>query len=98
MTAAGFAALVKDLRAAGIDYEPEIDRLPFLVRQQTELFGAIGQLCQRVERPRTFPEYMAAGRLRRRCLDALRWIEAVGARSIWAKRGWFKHVKLEVRP
>ncbi len=90
MNAADFAALVRDLRAAGIDFEPEIDRLPFLVRQRAALMTAIGQLCQRIDGPRDWRDFMLVCSLRKRCYPALRWIEAIGARSIWAKRGWFK--------
>jgi hypothetical protein len=91
MSAAEFAALVKDLRAAGIDFEPEIDRLPFLVRERAALHIALGQLRRMIERPRDFQEYWRAGQLRKRCYPALRWIEAMGKRSIWGtKYGWFR--------
>jgi len=91
VNAADFAALVRDLRAAGIDFEPEIDRLPFLVRQQAALTIAIGQLCQRVDGPRDWRDFMLVCSLRKRCYPALRWIEAMGKRSIWGtKYGWFK--------
>ena len=93
MNAQDFSALVKGLRDAGIDFDPEIDRLPFLVRQQTALYVAIGQLCNRIEGPRDWQDFMLVCSLRKRCYPALRWIEAIGARSIWAKRGWFKAVR-----
>ena len=91
MNAADFAALVRDLRAAGIDYDPEIDRLPFLVRQQASMFIAIGQLCIRLDTPRDYQEFVTLCNLRKRCYPALRWIEAMGKRSIWGtKYGWFR--------
>lgn len=91
MNVADFAALVRDLRAAGIDFEPEIDRLPFLVRQQSSLFNAIGQLCIRLDAPRDWAEFVTLCNLRKRCYPALRWVETIGARSIWGtKYGWFK--------
>ena len=89
MNAADFAALVRDLRAAGIDFEPNID-YPFLVRQQAALEIAIGQLCIRLDAPRDYREFVTLCNLRKRCYPMLRWVEAMGARSIWAKRGWFK--------
>lgn len=90
MNAADFAALVRDLRAAGLRFEPDVS-YPFLVRQQAALFVAIGQLCRVIEKPRDFQEYWTAGRLRQRCYPALRWIEAMGKRSIWGtKYGWFR--------
>lgn len=95
MSAAALASLVKDLRAAGIRYEPEIDRLPFLVREQAALFIAIGQLCIRLDSPRDYQEFVTLCNLRKRCYPVLRWIEAMGARSIWGtKYGWFKGVEL----
>ena len=93
MNARDFAALVKDLRAEGVPFEPEIDRLPFLVRQQAALVIAIGSICIRLDEVRDYREFVALCFLRKRCYPALRWIEAIGARSIWAKRGWFKAVR-----
>jgi hypothetical protein len=91
MNAADFSALVRDLRAAGIDFEPEIDRLPFLVRQRAALMIALGQLCIRLDAPRDWAEFVTLCNLRKRCHPALRWIEAMGKRSIWGtKYGWFR--------
>ena len=92
MTASDFAAIVRDLRAAGVYYEPadEIDRLPFLVRHQTSLYTTIGRLCDRVDTAPDHRQFVLMLKLRVRAVAALRWIEAIGARSIWAKRGWFK--------
>lgn len=91
VNAGDFAALVRDLRAAGIDYDPEIDRLPFLVRQRAALMTAIGQLCIRLDAPRDWAEFVTLCNLRKRCYPALRWVEAMGKRSIWGtKYGWFK--------
>lgn len=72
------AALVKDLRAAGIPYEPDLTR-PLPVRHRTALYIALGHLCDREE------EY---GPLGMRVKVALRWIKAVGRRSRWAS--WFE--------
>lgn len=78
MTARGLFTLVRDLRAAGIPYEPDLT-FPLPVRHQTALTIALGTLVKRAE------EWEPLGR---RTLDALRWIEAVGKRSRWA--GWFR--------
>lgn len=41
--------------------------------------------------PRDWAEFVTLCNLRKRCYPALRWIEAMGKRSIWGtKYGWFK--------
>lgn len=80
--AVDFRALVRDLRAAGIPYEPDLS-FPCPVRHQTALYVAIGHLCERCERP----GQIAANRLRRRAIDAVRRVQDIGRRSRFA--GWF---------
>ena len=87
MTVSGLFVLARDLRAAGIPYEPDLT-LPLPVRHQTALYVAIGGLCRRVDEARTYEDFAAACGLRKRCHVALRWIEALGKRSRWA--GWFR--------
>lgn len=65
------AALVKDLRAAGIPYEPDLTWNP-PVRHRSALYVALGHLCNRGE------EY---GPLGMRVKDALKWVKALGRRS-----------------
>ena len=77
------AALVKDLRAAGIPYEPDLTWPP-PVRHRTALYIALGHLVKRCERPGA----VHANALRRRVVTALDWIKALGRRSRWA--GWFE--------
>jgi len=72
-------ALARDLRAAGIPYEPDLT-WPLPVRHQTALTIALGHLVKRGA------PFLLRG-LYRRTLTALRWIEALGARSRWAS--WF---------
>lgn len=85
MNARDLFALVRDLRAAGIPYEPDLT-FPLPVRHQSALFVAIGGLCRRIDEARTYEDFAAACELRKRCHVALRWIEALGARSRWAGR------------
>mgnify|MGYP003559615582 FL=1 len=80
MNARDLFVLVRDLRAAGIPYEPDLT-LPLPVRHQTALYVALGHLVKRDEDWLRTPRY-------RRTIAALRWIEAVGKRSRWAKWGW----------
>lgn len=85
-------ALVKDLRAAGIPYDPE-DRLPPPVRHRAALYVALGHLVERVEAVHTSAEIPLSQLrvfwiLRRRTSAALDWIRAVGRRSRWAS--WFE--------
>lgn len=77
MTGRDLLVLVRDLRAAGIPYEPDMTWPP-PVRHRTALYIALGHL---VDPP------LYRGDLYRRTLSALRWIKALGARSRWA--GWF---------
>jgi len=84
------ASLIRDIRAAGIPYEPEIDRLPFPVRHQAALHVALGHACIEGERHWRWPHDTLAP-LRRRILAALGWIEALGKRSTCpAQRSWFE--------
>lgn len=78
MSACDLFALVRDLRAAGIPYEPDLT-WPLPVRHQTALIIALGHLADP-------PLYR--GSLYRRTLAALSWINALGARSRWARWGW----------
>lgn len=86
MNARDLFALVRDLGAAGIPYEPDLT-WPLPVRHQTALTIAIGGLCRRIDEARTYGDFAAACGLRKRCHMALRWIEAIGRRSRWAS--WF---------
>lgn len=72
------AALIKDLRAAGIPYEPDLTWPP-PVRHRTALYIALGHLVQRGEE---------RSPLGRRVSVALNWIKALGRRSRWAS--WFE--------
>ena len=74
------AALIKDLRAVGIPYEPDLTWPP-PVRHRTALYIALGHLCKRPGSGRTDD-------LRQRTSAALRWIKALGRRSRWAS--WFE--------
>ena len=85
-------ALVKDLRAAGIPYDPE-DRLPLPVRHRAALYVALGHITKRIEAVYTSAEIPLSqvrvlGSLRRRTSAALDWIRALGRRSRWAS--WFE--------
>lgn len=55
MTAPLDASLVRDIRAAGIPYEPEIDRLPFPVRHHVALTLALGHAVIAGERHWRWP-------------------------------------------
>jgi len=77
------AALIKDLRAVGIPYEPDLTWPP-PVRHEVVLITALGHLVQRCERPAA----VRAHALRRRVIAALDWVRALGRRSRWAS--WFE--------
>jgi hypothetical protein len=77
MSARDLFALARDLRAAGVPYEPDLT-WPLPVRHRSALYVALGHLCNR---------YEEHGPLGRRVLAALDWIDRVGARSRWAS--WF---------
>ena len=79
MTARDLFTLARDLRAAGIPYEPDLS-FPLPVRHQTALYIALGHLCERFGGP--------TDHLRRRTSAALSWFKAIGKRSRWA--GWFR--------
>lgn len=81
------AALVKDLRAAGIPYEPDLTWPP-PVRHRTALYIALGRTCIRIDEATSYAEFVAMCSLRKRCHAALYWIKALGRRSRWA--GWFE--------
>ncbi len=89
--------LVDDIRAAGIPYEPEIDRLPFLVREHAALITALGHAVIMDEeagrdlagdlRP-VIARQRVLRALRLRIMEGLRAIEAMGRRSRFAS--WFE--------
>lgn len=97
--AATLRALVSDLRAEGIPYEPEIDRLPFLVRERAALTTALGHVVTGDDDDRrpaglTWRERLdrrlRLDGLRRRLLTALDDLEAIGLRSVYAS--WFRRL------
>ena len=85
MTARDLFTLARDLRAAGIPYEPDLT-FPLPVRHQAALYVAIGGLCRRIDEALDYEGFAAACELRKRCHMSLRWIEAIGKRSRWAGR------------
>lgn len=78
--AAALRALIDDLRAVGIPYEPDLT-FPAPVRHQSALLVALGTLCKRGQ------ERTPLGR---RVLESIGWVEAVSSRLRWAALGWFK--------